>query len=205
MQHSDLMQFKDEMLKNLREMERKIMSKVNKTQTDISSDLNSITASINSLKENNNNILDSITEQQLNIVKISTIESDLKKFNTTLSGQEKKINDSMIEISYIRDRCEKSLSDSLFVPGIIGKNCKFSNFNDYIINNNKEISRLKNEKEYNKKESKELKQKLEQGIKSLSNLVDTFINRSKLYTDGTKNAIINLIDTKISKLDMKNL
>ena len=41
MQHSDLMQFKDEMLKNLREMERKIMSKVNKTQTDISSDLNS--------------------------------------------------------------------------------------------------------------------------------------------------------------------
>ena len=205
MQHSDLMQFKDEMLKNLREMERKIMSKVNKTQTDISSDLNSITASINSLKENNNNILDSITEQQLTIVKISTIESDLKKFNTTLSGQEKKINDSMIEISYIRERCEKSLSDSLFVPGIIGKNCKFSNFNDYIINNNKEISRLKNEKEYNKKESKELKQKLEQGIKSLSNLVDTFINRSKLYTDGTKNAIINLIDTKISELDMKNL
>ena len=96
--------------------------------------------------------------------KISTIESDLKKFNSALSGQEKKINESMIEISYIRDRYEKSLSDKLFVPGIIGKNCKYSIFNDYIISNNKEIAKLKSEKEYSKKERQELKTKLEQGI-----------------------------------------
>ena len=205
MLHSDLMQFKDEMLKNLREMERKIMTKVNKNQTDLSSDLSTITASLNSLKANNNSIIESITEQKLNFNKISTLESDLKKFNSALNGQEKKINDSMIEISYIRDRYEKSLSDSLCVPGIIGKNCKYSNFNDYIINNTNEMTKLKSEKEFNKKESKELKQKLEQGIKSLSNLVDTFINRSKLYTDGTKKALIDLIDTKITELDAKNL
>ena len=68
-----------------------------------------------------------------------------------------------------------------------------------------EINKLKSEKDFNKKESKELKQKLEQGIKSLSNLVDTFINRSKLYTDGTKKALLDLIDTKITELDAKNL
>jgi len=205
MLHSDLMQFKDEMLKNLRELERKIMTKVNKNKDDVSSDLNTLTASLKSLKENNISIIDSITEQRLNINKITTIESDLKKFNTVLTGQEKKLNDSMVEISYIRDRYEKSLSDALFVPGIIGKNCKYNNFNDYIINCTKEINKLKNEKEFNKKESKEMKQKLEQSIKSLSNLVDSFINRSKLYTDGTKKAIIDLIDTKITELDTKNL
>ena len=205
MLHSDLMQFKDEMLKNLRELERKIMTKVNKNKDDVSSDLNTLTASLKSLKENNISIIDSITEQRLNINKITTIESDLKKFNTVLTGQEKKLNDSMVEISYIRDRYEKSLSDALFVPGIIGKNCKYNNFNDYIVNCTKEINKLKNEKEFNKKESKEMKQKLEQSIKSLSNLVDSFINRSKLYTDGTKKAIIDLIDTKITELDTKNL
>ena len=203
--HSDLMQFKDEMLKNLREMERKIMTKVNKNQTDLSSDLNTITKSLDSLKANNNSIIDSITEQKLNMNKISSFESDLKKLNSALNGQEKKINDSLIEISYIRDRYEKSLSDTLCVPGIIGKNCKYSNFNDYIISNTNEIMKLKTEKESNKKESKDLKQKLEQGIKSLSNLVDNFINRSKLYTDSTKKALIDLIDTKITELDAKNL
>ena len=90
MLHSDLMQFKDEMLKNLREMERKIMTKVNKNQTDLSSDLSTITASLNSLKANNNSIIESITEQKLNFNKISTLESDLKKFNSALNGQEKK-------------------------------------------------------------------------------------------------------------------
>ena len=205
MNHSDLMQFKDEMLKNLREMERKIMTKVNKNQTDFSSDLMTITKSLNSIKENNNSIIDSITEQKLNLDKITTIESELKKFKSTLTSQEKKINDSTIEISYIRERCEKSLSDSLCVPGIIGKNCRFNSFNDYIINNMNEINKLKSEKDFNKKESKELKQKLDQGIKNLSNLVDTFINRSKLYTDGTKKALIDLIDTKVTELDAKNL
>lgn len=205
MNHSDLMQFKDEMLKNLREMERKIMTKVNKNQTDFSSDLMTITKSLNSIKENNNSIIDSITEQRLNLDKITTIESELKKFKSTLTSQEKKINDSTIEISYIRERCEKSLSDSLCVPGIIGKNCRFNSFNDYIINNMNEINKLKSEKDFNKKESKELKQKLDQGIKNLSNLVDTFINRSKLYTDGTKKALIDLIDTKVTELDAKNL
>ena len=205
MNHSELMQFKDEMLKNLREMERKIMTKVNKNQQDFSTDLMEITKSVNSIKENNNSIIDSITEQKLSLDKITTIESELKKFNSNLKSQEKKLNDSIIEISYIRERSEKSLSDSLCVPGIIGKNCRFNSFNDYIINNMNEINKLKSEKDFNKKESKELKQKLEQGIKSLSNLVDTFINRSKLYTDGTKKALIDLIDTKITELDAKNL
>ena len=205
MNHSELMQFKDEMLKNLREMERKIMTKVNKNQADVSTDLMAITKSVNSIKENNNSIIDSITEQKLSLDKITTIESELKKFNSNLKSQEKKLNDSIIEISYIRERSEKSLSDSLCVPGIIGKNCRFNSFNDYIINNMNEINKLKSEKDFNKKESKELKQKLDQGIKNLSNLVDTFINRSKLYTDGTKKALIDLIDTKITELDAKNL
>ena len=205
MNHSELMQFKDEMLKNLREMERKIMTKVNKNQTDFSTDLMAITKSVNSIKENNNSIIDSITEQKLSLDKITTIESELKKFNSNLKSQEKKLNDSIIEISYIRERSEKSLSDSLCVPGIIGKNCRFNSFNDYIINNMNEINKLKSEKDFNKKESKELKQKLDQGIKNLSNLVDTFINRSKLYTDGTKKALIDLIDTKVTELDAKNL
>ena len=203
--NADLMKFKDEMLKTLREMEKKIMTKVNKNQTDLSSDLTSINASINSLQANNNSIIDSLTQQKLNIDKIFIIESDLKKFNSILALQEKKINDSMIEISYIRDRYEKSLSDTLTVPGIIGNKCKYNNFNECIINITKEITKLKTEKDNNKKESKELKQKLEQGLKSLSSLVDSLNNRAKMYTDGAKKSILNLIDTKISDLDSKNL
>ena len=205
MLHSEIMQFKDEMLKNIRELERKIMTKVNKNQEDLSSDLNNITASLNSLKTNNNAIIDSITESKLNFDKISHIESDLIKFHTTLNGQEKKINETMLDISFMKEQYEKSFSDALIVPGIIGKNCKYNNFNDYIVNINQEISRLKTEKEYSRKESRELKQKLEQGIKSMSNLVDSFVGRAKIYTDGTKKGIIELMDTRISEFDSKNM
>ena len=205
MLHSEIMQFKDEMLKNIRELERKIMTKVNKNQEDLSSDLNNITASLNSLKTNNNAIIDSITESKLNFDKISHIESDLIKFHTTLNGQEKKINETMLDISFMKEQYEKSFSDALIVPGIIGKNCKYNNFNDYIVNINQEISRLKTEKEYSRKESRELKQKLEQGMKSMSNLVDSFVGRAKIYTDGTKKGIIELMDTRISEFDSKNM
>ena len=205
MLHSEIMQFKDEMLKNIRELERKIMTKVNKNQEDLSSDLNNITASLNSLKTNNNAIIDSITETKLNFDKISHIESDLIKFHTTLNGQEKKINETMLDISFMKEQYEKSFSDALIVPGIIGKNCKYNNFNDYIVNINQEISRLKTEKEYSRKESRELKQKLEQGMKSMSNLVDSFVGRAKIYTDGTKKGIIELMDTRISEFDSKNM
>ena len=205
MLHSEIMQFKDEMLKNIRELERKIMTKVNKNQEDLSSDLNNITASLNSLKTNNNAIIDSITETKLNFDKISHIESDLTKFHTALNGQEKKINETMLDISFMKEQYEKSFSDALIVPGIIGKNCKYNNFNDYIVNINQEISRLKTEKEYSKKESRELKQKLEQGMKSMSNLVDSFVGRAKIYTDGTKKGIIELMDTRISEFDSKNM
>ena len=205
MLHSEIMQFKDEMLKNIRELERKIMTKVNKNQEDLSSDLNNITASLNSLKTNNNVIIDSITETKLNFDKISHIESDLIKFHTTLNGQEKKINETMLDISFMKEQYEKSFSDALIVPGIIGKNCKYNNFNDYIVNINQEISRLKTEKEYSRKESRELKQKLEQGMKSMSNLVDSFVGRAKIYTDGTKKGIIELMDTRISEFDSKNM
>ena len=205
MLHSEIMQFKDEMLKNIRELERKIMTKVNKNQEDLSSDLNNITASLNSLKTNNNAIIDSITETKLNFDKISHIESDLIKFHTTLNGQEKKINETMLDISFMKEQYEKSFSDALIVPGIIGKNCKYNNFNDYIVNINQEISRLKTEKEYSRKENRELKQKLEQGMKSMSNLVDSFVGRAKIYTDGTKKGIIELMDTRISEFDSKNM
>lgn len=205
MLHSEIMQFKDEMLKNIRELERKIMTKVNKNQEDLSSDLNNITASLNSLKTNNNALIDSITETKLNFDKISHIESDLIKFHTALNGQEKKINETMLDISFMKEQYEKSFSDALIVPGIIGKNCKYNNFNDYIVNINQEISRLKTEKEYSRKESRELKQKLEQGMKSMSNLVDSFVGRAKIYTDGTKKGIIELMDTRISEFDSKNM
>ena len=205
MLHTDLMQFKDEMLKNLREMELKIMNKVNKTQEKFSLNLTSLTSSINSLQISTNSILGEITEQKLNINKIFTLESDLNKYNTSLISQEQKLNDSLIEITYLRNRLEKSLAESLLVPGCIGKNCKYKSFSDYIMTNIKDMNKLKAEKDFDKKENREMRQKFEQNIKNLSNLLDSFFNRAKMYTDAIKKSIIELVDSKITDLDAKNI
>ena len=203
--NADLMQFKDEMLKTLREMEKKIMTKVNKNQTDISSEINIINDSIKLLRDNNNSMIETMAQQKVNIDKISDFEKSLKKMNSSISGHENRINDSITEISYIRNRCEKSITETFSVPGVIGKNCKYSNFTEYINNNIKEITSLKSDKESNKKETKQLRQKLDQGAKNLTNLSDSLVNRAKLYTDNTKKIIIELIDNKINEIEAKNM
>jgi hypothetical protein len=205
MLNTDLMQFKDEMLKYLRELEKKIMIKINKNKSEISTDINTINDSIKLMKDNNNSLIESMAEQQVNIDKFSDIERSLKKINSTLTHHENRIDDSVSEITYIRNRCEKSINETLSVPGIIGKNCKYFNFNDYINNSIKELTQLKTEKDWNKKEFKELKLKLNQGLKNLSNLIDCFNNRAKMYTDNTKKNIIELMETKINELSEKNV
>ena len=205
MLNTDLMQFKDEMLKYLREMEKKIMIKINKNKSEISTDINTINDSIKLMKDNNNSLIESMAEQQVNIDKFSDIERTLKKINSTLTHHENRIDDSVSEILYIRNRCEKSINETLSVPGMIGKNCKYFNFNDYINNNIKELTQLKTEKDCNKKEFKELKLKLNQGLKNLSNLIDCFNNRAKMYTDNTKKNIIELMEMKINELNEKNV
>ena len=201
--NQDLMLFKDEMLKSIREMEKKIMSKVIKNQNELTNNINDIIDSINILKENNKSIIESLTEHKVSINKITDIESEIKKINTTVSNQELKINNTIEELSYIREKCEKSISD-FNVPGIIGYNCKYNNLNDYIISNVKEIQKLKTEKDNTKKENKELRQKVDQGLKSISNLVDSFISRSKSYTDNSKRLIIELMEIKLNEIDEKN-
>ena len=151
--NADLMQFKDEMLKNLREMEKKIMVKISKSQSDISTDINLINDSIKLLKDNNNSIIESMAEQKVNIDKITDFEKTLKKLNATISGHENKISDSISEISYIRNRHEKSVNETFSVPGIIGKNCKYNNFNEYIISNIKDITSLKQKKKITEKKT----------------------------------------------------
>ena len=93
--NADLMQFKDEMLKNLREMEKKIMIKVSKSQSDISTDINLINDSIKLLRDNNNSIIESMVEQKVNIDKIIDFEKTLKKLHITNSGHENNISDSI--------------------------------------------------------------------------------------------------------------
>ena len=205
MLNSDLMQFKDDILKTLRELEKKIMLKVNKSQTDLSLDINIINDSIKLLKNNNNSIIESITEQKVSLDKISEFEILLKKMNNIVNGHENKISDTLSEISYIRNRCERAITETFTVPGIIGNNCKFSTFNDYIIFSFKGMTNLKSEKDFILKESKDLRQKLEHGLKKLSNTVDTYINRAKLYTDATKKIIIELMDNKIGEIEGKSM
>ncbi len=205
MLNSDLMQFKDDILKTLRELEKKIMLKVNKSQTDLSLDINIINDSIKLLKNNNNSIIESITEQKVSLDKISEFEILLKKMNNIVNGHENKISDTLSEISYIRNRCERAITETFTVPGIIGNNCKFSTFNDYIIFSFKGMTNLKSEKDFILKESKDLRQKLEHGLKNLSNTVDTYINRAKLYTDAAKKIIIELMDNKIGEIEGKSM
>ena len=90
----DLMKFKDEVLKNIREIENKIMIKVNKNQNDLSSDINQITYSIEAILEKNNSVSETMAQQKIAFDKISNMESFLKEIQSKINEHEKKITES---------------------------------------------------------------------------------------------------------------
>ena len=200
----DLMKFKDEVLKNIREIENKIMIKVNKNQNDLSSDINQITYSIEAILEKNNSVSETMAQQKIAFDKISNMESFLKEIQFKINEHEKKINNSLVEIINIKGKNENKDTE-LLIPGIIGRNCRYESLNDYIVNTSSEIEKLNNEKDKLKRESKDTKFKVDKELKNISTLIDSSLYRTRAYTDNSKKEILKVLDQKFIDLSGKNL
>ena len=202
----ELMKFKDDMLKNLRELEKKLLQKISNSNQEFSTNLTTINDSINSLDRNNSTIMDNLASYNIKIEKISDIESQMKKIDTKIFTQETKLNNSQIQINTIKNLCEKSIDETFKIPGILGnsKNCQFFSLSDYITKTITEVINLKIAQESIFKTNNELKLKMTQGLNSMSSLIDSCILRSNTYTDNIKQNIMENVEFKINELKEKN-
>ena len=189
---SDIMKFKDEVLIDLKEIKKKFEEKYVKLNSEIkdSVDLfNQKLLSLNSklLELSSQIVADNFTKEKLS----ELIAFQYKAENIMTSNKNKIImNNEIVEsrINYI----EKLLKNSVFFPGLIGTNCKYKNFQEFIDYVFKQIICLNESKEQSIRDFKIYKSK-----------VDTFMNSTKFKLDNIRNELIIMTSDKTQKTEEK--
>ena len=123
---------------------------------------------------------------------ISKIDENKTKLKTDINVHSLHIETSQKDISNMRFKYDKIVTNNLMVPGIVGPMCKFSNLKEYIINDRGEMSNIFNTIQILNNELKNIKN-------SISELKDSFIRYQK-ENEINYQSFINL---KIEQVEQK--
>ena len=199
---SDL-NFKDQILKDIRLFEDNITKTLDSKIRDLNLNFKRSQEQLNNLIDKNGKIINSIINTNMQIEKISMLEQFKNKVDSILITHEIRINNSINDINAIRTKYDRALLDNLLLPGFIGPSCQFKNLGEYINYNISEVSKVKSEKEMIKNSFKELRIKTDSSIKTVLNLNEAVVRRCNDYTDNRIADFKELINEKINKINEK--
>ena len=203
MSFKEIMELKDEILKNNRELEKKLKSQIEQYTNEFVDNISVFKQRITSISEINNKIVNSLPEIKFQISKIDAIEKFDKRADNKISTHETRLMTIMNEIEKIKTKYDKIFIDNMTVPGYVGGHCKYVNLSEYLTFNINEVSLLKFEIEQLKKDTKNLKNKQDYTLKQIVNLVDGSVRRCNEYTDNKQKDFQLLLDTKMTEFNEK--
>ena len=168
----EVLQFKDEVLRELKYLKKSISEKYDSNVLLVSEKLNSYDNKIIYLN-------DRITELSENI----NTDNNMKKDISSLMEYKNKTRDNLLTIEIKMNNLEKEiknnvfridniLSDSVIYPGIIGKTCKFKNFHHMLDHLLSQTSQTITYREKNTLDLNTYKKKLESIVQTLQSQKD---------------------------------
>ena len=199
----ELNNFKNEILKMIRNIESKLIEQMNFRNIDITTKINSLHDKLLFLQEDNTTIKNFFTNYKLKIEKINEFESFRKKTESIILTHDIRLNRVLDDLENVRSKYDKMILDNLTVAGFIGPSCQFRNISDYISNNIKESSRIKSEKEKLKLEISNVKVKIDSMYPNLLTLIDASVNRSNNYTNNKQEEFNSLVNGKLEDMNNK--
>ena len=197
------MELKDEILKDNRELEIRLKSQIETYSSKFSSNISIFQKRINEMKENNTKVMNSLPDMNFHITKIAQIEKFDLKTENRLSSHDLRLTAILTEIEKIKTKYDKIVLDNLYVPGHVGGHCKFTNLSDYLTFNINEVALLKAESEQLKNDTKSMKNKHDNTIKQIVNLIDGSVKRCNEYTENKQKDFQLLLDTKMREFNEK--
>ena len=204
MSFQEILQVKDEILKNNRELEEKIKSHIDVNGNKYKYDMKSITEKIQKVSDSNDKYGKTLPEINYKLSKIEQIEKFNIKTDHKMNSFEFRISQILEQIEKIKTKYDKIVLDNLFVSGHIGgPHCQYANLSEYLLTNINDVSLLKLEKEQAKKDIKNIRSKQDNIIKQTVNLIDGSVKRCNLYTDNKQKDFQSLLDTKMREFNEK--
>ena len=201
----ELVHLKEEIFKELRELESKFLDMFVKKSSEIEDKNKTSLEKIDSMMSKNEQMFNSINNQQIKFEKIVELESFKNKTNDMIITHEFRIKNISKDLDDIKFRYEREIIQNLTVPGFVGPSCQFKTLSDYLLFNINEINKLKIDKDLTKKENKEIKSKFDSIMKNMLNLVDNSVTRCNEYTDNKQKYFEKLLNTKIIEFNEKNM
>ena len=180
---NDIILFKDETLKSLRNIENQLLEKIKLKEIETNSKIADFDSKLDKFQEINKRMYESILKQQINLENIKNLYEFKSKIEARMVSIDVKLSNYISDLINIRNKYDKLFSDNLTVPGIIGTSCKYKTISQHINDNINIIEEIKDEKELIKKEVDELKTRNDLLVKYLNISIDGSISTCKLYTD----------------------
>ena len=205
MSNTELNLFKDEVLNEIREMEKKFLNELSNKNFEYSINYETFSEKVNSILESNRLMIESVTNQKLHFEKINNLEKETKKMDQNLITHEVRINNILNDINKMTSTYDKLISSNLVIPGYIGPGCTYKSFADFVINSINEFKNYKEEKEHIKRLNNELKTKYDVIVKNLTNFIEFNVNSCKSYTDSKEKDYNLKLENKFKIYDEKTI
>ena len=204
---NDFIYFKNELLKDLKIIESKCVSKIEESKSEYNNQFENIKTLLDSHKSKIFEISSTINLDRTHSEKINKLFISKTNIEDKLFAQEKKIKELINRSNDTFYSLNKIIQDNIMYPGIIGDNSKFSSFHNFIDHILMNINLLLAFKEkMNVLDIKNYKGKLDRLSQNFKLQIDNFINSSKKITtetlitfDNKVNELLNLLDNKLEK------
>ena len=198
---NDLILFKDETLKTIREMEKQLFEKIKMKNNETELKIEDFNLKLTKFQEMNKRMYESIIKQQVNLDKLKNLNEFKTKTDTKLVSLDIKMTNFFSELISIKSKYDKIMVENLQVPGIIGLSCKYSSISDYITDNLHILDLNNREKDSIKKKITELQLNNKKIMKDFTISINDSISECKLYTDKKINEIKNYFKERYENLD----
>ena len=188
----DLILFKEDILKELKNYKTKITNSVNIEFKKYSQLLEKAEQKLDYYENDKNAFmsrLDFVHEKEKLVIEVenktSKLVNDVMLNQLHITACRKDIDNSCFKY-------DKIISNNLLVPGLIGTSCKFQNLKEYILSNNEEINKVYSGQRQNSNEISLLKRK-----------VETISGQLTTKTKSLEYRLSNYMTSKYHELDDK--
>ena len=211
--NSDLIFFKNEILGDLKQLENRILKKMEQKADSSEKRIVQIETSIDALTKKIFNVSNFFNENATMKDKIDNLSQARTKMEETIYSHEYKLSSIAKDLVTAINKYDRIIEQSIFYPGLIGSsNAKFNNFHNFIDFVMLNISQLNYFKDKTMGiDLKQYKNKLETTIDSFKKQTEEIITNNKTYTskliknlDSKFQNDFSLIDQRLFNLKIKN-
>ena len=208
---SDLLLFKDETLRDIKEAERKVSNKYKNLDKEIKEKLSSYENRITAYETKIIELSNLINTDKTIREKVDKLMEFKEKADDTMLTEKIRLDNFRNDLNTNVARIDQILTDSVIYPGVIGGISKYKTFHDLIDYVLTQCSQNLTFREKSIIDLKSYKSKLENIISSFNTQIDTLLNTTKDYTqtcikecEERMKSIYNVYDDRLQDARIEN-